>query len=249
MKRLHKLLFELASAERMNVMLELPNNKLKLSQLSRKLKLTVTETSRHLQRLNEAKLIQKNSDGFYELTGFGKLTLILLENLDFVSEYRDFFLEYDISGIPRHLVDRFSELGQGVYVTQALRNLEEGERSVREAQNFVWILSDDVLTNTIPILIQKVHSPFDLRIILPEGKFPPESVSQLPMKVVGIQKRVVPKVNVLVVITDSLAIFCLPNRSGRIDYTGLQGKDIKFRDWCKDLFLYYWEKAKPINGN
>ena len=78
MKRLHKLLFELASAERMNIMLELKKEKLKLSHVSRKIDLTVTEASRHLQRLNESKLIQKDIDGYFALTSFGDLALFLL---------------------------------------------------------------------------------------------------------------------------------------------------------------------------
>ena len=62
-EKMHKLLFELSSAERIKIMLELQKGKLKLSNLSRKLDLTVTEASRHLQRLSEAKLIQKDTDG------------------------------------------------------------------------------------------------------------------------------------------------------------------------------------------
>ncbi len=229
-------------------MLELQKNKLKLSHLSRKLNLTVTETSRHLQRLSEAMLIQKKANGLYELTQFGRLALFLLEDLSFVSQHRDFFLEYNVSGIPNQLIDRFGELEGAVYVVEALRNLEEGEKRIREAQELVWILSDDVLTNTIPPLMEKVKAPFDLRIILPEGKFPPESVSQLPSTASGIQKRVLPKVDVLVVMTENYAFLSLPNAGSRIDYTGFHGRDAKFLEWCKDLFLYYWEKAKPVSS-
>ena len=73
MERLHRLLFELSSAERINIMLELQKAKLKLSHLARKQDLTVTEASRHLQRLNEARLIRKDVDGLYGLTAFGTL--------------------------------------------------------------------------------------------------------------------------------------------------------------------------------
>lgn len=220
-------------------------NEIKLSHLSRKLDLTVTEASRHLQRLSEAKLIQKNLEGMYGLTQFGRLVLFMLEDLDFVSEHREYFLEYDASGIPRQLIKRLDDLQNSTYISGALRSLEEGERNIREAKEFVWILSDDVLANTIPVLAEKIKPNFDLRIILPDGKFAPETVSRLPLGVAGVQKRVLAKVNVLVVMTESYAVLCLPNRSGKIDYTGFAGKDDKFQKWCKDLFLHYWDKAKP----
>ena len=233
----------------MKVMLELQKNKVKLSQLSRKLELTVTETSRHLQRLNEANLIEKNSAGLYELTQFGRLALCMLEGINFLSAHKDYFLEYDTSGIPSEFIDRFGELWEGVYISEALRNLEEGAQRIREAQKFVWILSDDILTNIIPVLIEKMKSPFELKIVLPEGKFPPESVSKLPLKTRGTEKRALTKVNVLIVITESYAVFCLPNLRGKIDYTGFIGKDPNFHKWCKELFVYYWEKAKPVGSN
>ena len=98
---------------------------------------------------------------------------------------------------------------------------------------------------TVQKLAKKVKEPFDLRIILPEGKFPPENKSQLP-SAMGVQKRVLPKADVLIVLTEKYAVFCLQNRTGKIDYTGFSGTDERFHKWCKDLFLHYWEKAKPL---
>jgi len=152
-----------------------------------------------------------------------------------------------LSRIPYQFVDRVGELDEGVYVAETLRNLEEGESRIREAQEFVWILSDEVLASSIPSLAEKLKTPFDLRIILPEDKIPPESDSRLP-SATGVQKRVLPKVDVLVVLTEKYAVFCLPNRTGKIDYTGFTGEDTKFRNWCRDLFLHYWSKATPFGS-
>jgi predicted transcriptional regulator len=94
--------------------------------------------------------------------------------------------------------------------------------------------------------MDKVKAPFDLRIILPEGKFPPESTSRLPLQMQNIKKRSLSKVDVLVVLTEKYAVFCIPNKNGKIDYTGFKGEDDVFHKWCKDLFLHYWDKAKPV---
>lgn len=200
-----------------------------------------------MQRLSEDKLIHKGANGLYELTHFGTLALSLLSGLKFMSEHREYFLEYDFSKIPYEFIERIGELEDGVYAAETLRNLDEGEKRIREATEFAWILSDQVLTSSIPSLAEKVKGRFDLRIVLTEDAFPPESKSLLPSTNPGIQKRVLPKIDVLIVITEKYAVFCLPNRRGRIDYIGFTGTDAKFLRWCKDLFLHYWEKAKPIN--
>ena len=88
MKRLQNILFELSSEERMSLMLELQKHKSKLSPISRKLDLTVAETSRHLQRLSEAGLVQKDVNGIYAVAPFGALVLSLLSSLGFVSKHR-----------------------------------------------------------------------------------------------------------------------------------------------------------------
>src|SRR3990170_2669558 len=113
MERLCRLLFELSSSERMNIMLEIQKQRLKLSHISKKLDMTVTETSRHLQRLGGAMLIEKDVEGFYGLTPFGVLVLSLLSSLGFVSRYRDYFLGYDVSRIPSEFISRIGELAEG----------------------------------------------------------------------------------------------------------------------------------------
>jgi predicted transcriptional regulator len=48
-------------------------------------------------------------------------------------------------------------------------------------------------------------------------------------------------------VTEKWAGLCFANRNGRIDYTGFVGTSQEFHQYCKDLFLYYWEQANPIN--
>jgi len=130
--------------------------------------------------------------------------------------------------------------------TDTFRNIDETEKMFREAQEYIWILSDQILTSAAPIVGGKAKSAFEYRIILPEDVVRLSSNKPLiPLSALGIQKKVLPKVDVVIVMTEKFAAFCLPNQSGRIDYTGFGGSDPKFHKWCKDLFLYYWEKGKP----
>jgi predicted transcriptional regulator len=244
-ERLHKLLFELSSAERINILLEFQNQRMKLSNISRKLSLTVTETSRHLQRLAEAKLVVKGADGLYGLTPYGEIALSLLSGLGYVTKHQDYFLEYDWSILPREFISRIGELEGGVFAKDIYGNLEFLASELGKASEFVWILSDQIVKSLVPMMVEKLKRPFDFRFISSEGVMLPDSVAPVPTTMRGVQKRVLSKVDMIVVVTDKAAGFCLPRRDGIMDYRNINGTNETFRNWCKDLFMYYWEKAKP----
>jgi predicted transcriptional regulator len=245
---LYKLLFELSSAERMNIMLEFQSHRMKLSDISRKLDFTVTEASRHLQRLGDAKLIIKGSDGLYGLTPYGELALSQLAGLGFVEKYREYFLEYDVSRLPYEFVSRIGELNEGKIMTDTFSTIEETGRILRDAKKFIWILSDKNLPLLTPILVNKLKSPFEVKVIFPKEEFPKDSEAIMPSTTPGLHERVLPTVEIRVVVTDQHAGFSLPLRSNRLSYRAFKGNHPKFHKWCKDLFSYYWEMAKPITS-
>ncbi len=52
------------------------------------------------------------------------------------------------------------------------------------------------------------------------------------------------RVPVTLVINEKEATVVFRRHSGIMDYMGMFGTDEKFRKWCQDLFLHYWEKAQ-----
>ncbi len=248
MERLHKLLFELASAERINILQDLQLHRIKLSDISRRLGMTVTETSRHLQRLTDAKLVAKGTDGLYGLTPYGEMVLSQMSGLAFIEKRRDYFLEYDVSSLPYEFISRIGELAEGEVIIESFRALEKTERVLKEAEEFVWVLSDTNFTLLARSVLDKLKASFDLRIILPEGGFPHNSKAVIQSTMPGVQERVLPTVGIRVVVTEKRAGFSLPLRSNKLSYRAFEGESPKFYKWCKDLFFYYWEKAKPITS-
>lgn len=96
MERLAELLFILASTDRLTLLSELNNTKLRSSHLTVKLSATPQETSKHLMRLRDANLIEKDSDGFFSLTVFGKIIVNLIPSFRFLAQNRAYFLSHDI---------------------------------------------------------------------------------------------------------------------------------------------------------
>ncbi len=95
-KRLDMLFYELASEDRLAILRELCNYSLKMQDIARKLDLTATEASRQLQRMSQAKLIERGPEGTYSTTEFGRLLLILSSSMDFVYKNDDYFLAHNV---------------------------------------------------------------------------------------------------------------------------------------------------------
>lgn len=88
---LAELLFILASIDRLTLLSEIAIEKRRLSQLTTKLSATPQETSKHLMRLRNSKLIEKDSEGFFGLTAFGKIIMNLIPSIRFLTQNREYF--------------------------------------------------------------------------------------------------------------------------------------------------------------
>ena len=71
-EEISKVLFELSSNRRANILFEIEKENFKMQQIAKSLDMTVTETFRHLQRLTDAKLVEKKANGTYTITSLGQ---------------------------------------------------------------------------------------------------------------------------------------------------------------------------------
>jgi predicted transcriptional regulator len=244
LENLCKLLFELSSSERMNVMLELQRQRLKLSQVSKKLDMTVTEASRHLQRLCDSMLVRKDVDGLFEVTKLGELVIQLLSAPRFILDNKQYFMEHDVSVLPYEFINRIGELSVSSLQTDIISNFAYEEKMLQAAEEFSWAMSNQVHWNAPPIITERMKRGVKLRSIIPENIVPPTGYRPAS----GVERRTMPSVDLRIILTDKEAMFGLPLSNGKMDYTQFLSRDPKFLRWCKDLFLYYWEKAEPLSG-
>ena len=72
------LFWELANRDRLNILKLLEKEKRKLSHIAKEIDESIQETYRNLSRLAKVKLVDKDSEGYYTLTAFGRYILCLL---------------------------------------------------------------------------------------------------------------------------------------------------------------------------
>ncbi len=239
---IEKLLFDLASESRLGILKELSHNKLKMAEVARKLDLTATENFRQLQRLSEAKLIQKLPDGEYTLTEYGKLILYLLPALQFTNKNKEYFLNHNIWTLPNSFVNRVGELAGAALSMETIENVNHAAHMVAEAEKYVWGLGDKALESVGPLMAKGVKTGVKFRFMFHESlleRYKP-ALDELPM----VEKRTLTSIPGLIFCTEKEAAVCFQTFDGRIDYTGFFGKDPMFVNWTRELFSHYWDRAQ-----
>jgi predicted transcriptional regulator len=252
LEHLAELLFILASVDRLILLSEIGVEKHRLSQLTAKLSATPQETSKHLTRLRDAKLIEKDSDGFFSLSAFGRVIVNLIPSIRFVTENREYFLSHDISSLPLEFIERLGELQEGQYGERVGSILAHIQQVVHHAEEYIWLMSDHPLGGQEYVSRSgKLESSDSVRwrIIIPADS----SIDWTSVRAaVGTHKgrieyRLIQDPNDIkagIAMNEKIAGLTFPNTTGKLDFnSGFRSDNPVFRQWCQDLFEYHWSKA------
>jgi len=229
-----KLFFELASESRLGILRKLMEKDGKMNEVARKLDLTTTETFRQLQRLNEGLLVQKQPDGTYAITEYGKLVLKLSGSLEFVFKHKEYFVNHDLSWIPPQFLHRIGELSQADLMMGMVESTTKSSTLIGEAKRFMWAVSPEPVPQAFEEISKQIPKGAEYRILSPQS----------PKKLPNLENRTLLDPPAIMVITEEEAVICFRLVGGKVDYAGFFGKDPAFLNWTKDLFLHYWNKGK-----
>jgi predicted transcriptional regulator len=252
LENLAELLFILASIDRLTLLSEIAIKKCKLSQLTAKLSATPQETSKHLMRLRYAKLIEKDSEGFFGVTAFGKIIVNLLPSMRFVSENRAYFLSHDISSLPLESIERLGELQEGEYADKVGSVLAHIQQVVQDAEECIWLMSDHPLGNGEYVARSgklESSSTVTWRIIIPADS---SNIDWNRIRAdVGVHKGRIKyhliedpnDIEAGMALNEKIAGFTFPDITGKLDFNcGFRSDNSIFRKWCQDLFVFHWNK-------
>jgi predicted transcriptional regulator len=251
LERLAELLFILASIDRLTLLSEIAIEKRRLSQLTTKLSATPQETSKHLTRLRDAKLIEKNSEGFFCLTAFGKIIVNALPSIRFLTQNREYFLSHDISFLPLEFIERLGELQENEYGEKVGAILAHVQQVVQYAEEYIWLMADHTLGGQGYVTGSgKLESTSSVtwRVIIPADS----SIDWTRLRrSVGTHKgrieyHLVEDPNDIkagMALNEKIAGVTFPDITGKLDFnSGFRSDNLVFRKWCQDLFVFHWNK-------
>jgi len=246
------LLFELASEDRLNILLLLKRNPLKLSHISAKLDFTVQETSRNIARLSDAGLIKKDVEGLYHLTGYGEETLNLLSGFRFLFKNREYFQNHTLAALPPRFRSSIAILESSDFVNDIMLTFHNVELMITKANEHVWILSDQILASTLPYLEKAIDRNVQFHLILPSDYALPESISPLitspnfrkAVRSGLVDVRSIPKIEAFLCVSENeLSALSFPTSQGKLEYTAFKTTNKTIIEWSEALFLHYWNQA------
>jgi predicted transcriptional regulator len=270
-KGFYDLLFEVSNEIRHGILLLLQEKALRITDITKEMGLNNPETRRHISRLREVGLIQRDGEGFYHLTPFGETALLLLQEFDFLSTNKEYFQTHTLSGIPARFTKGIGELSASMNLANAMDFLRHTENLCKEATDYVWLIVDQFPMYSVSTIVEAIERGIKLKIIEPKDRiFNPDldSMTSEGAEVAYIREhqamltseetqaltrtrhtplvdqRMVDEVNVNLFLSDNRCVIAFPTTDGQFDYKGFTATDDSSVKWCRELFEYYWDEAE-----
>ncbi len=237
-----RLFYELASENRLSILIALQTKNHKMQELARKLDLTDTEAFRQLQRLSEAQLINKQPDGTYTITEYGKLILKFSHSFEFAFKFKQCLLTRNIWRIPDEFINRLGELSNANLSTNAIEMVNNAEQLVMGTEEYLWMIGERPLSFLGARVAEMLQKGITVRFLFDESchKF----YENMPDVRGVIEKRVIPSIPAILIINEKFAGINILSIDGRADNAIFYGNDPGILKWTNDLFLHYWAQGK-----
>ena len=240
--RAAELHFLLANVDRRRMFSELEKETLQLNELARRVGVSATEAYRHVQRMGDARVVERMPDGKYRLTAYAKLVIELTKPLGFVTKYRDYLMDNDAFSLPIEYRARLGELlgGEQVTADTEVYNRAAEMQSSAESMIDATVMGNQLL---LEITLRRLEAGVKVRWLMHEsflGKARAmlRSSERLPETRWA---RAIPANNVLT--EKQAAVVFNPTKSGTAAWA-IFGKDPPFIEWTTDFFNAEWQKAK-----
>jgi len=265
---LYDMLFEVSNDIRHKILITLKEKSATVTSLSQRLDISLTEASRHFNRLSQAGLIQKNPEGDFSITLMGKTVLSQVEPLSFVVEHSEYFKNHNATRIPTQFLNRLHEIREATpnYQKQAniMRLVEKIERIPLEAEEFSFCILDNSSMELVlysepeeddqntESIVESISKGTISRALFPSSldtsRIPPDSMDAFTdlHKLENFEFRIIPQTDIFLYMNEKYAIISFPDKNNTYNYLGFESTDQQTLNWCKDLFEYYWKTSKPF---
>ena len=259
---LAEIFVELASSQRLSIIFMISFQRLNLSLLAKSLNLTMQEVHRNTKRLIDAGLIEKNLEGIFLLTTFGSAIIKQISIFDFLSNNKNYFSDHVLGNIPIKFIQRIGALSEGKFISGIVRVIESWKRLYNESNEYIYGILPQIPLELIQTVIPKIKNEgIRFNYILPKNAIVPKIRSDIQkssgytelLKQGIIERKMIDKVDVAVILNEKQATVMFPTIKGETDMNcmflsnDLRSNDGLFHEWCLDFFKYCWHNSKSFD--
>src|SRR5215213_776707 len=220
------------------------------------------ETEEIFSSLANSKIIEKDFKGYFSLTVFGDMIIKNISAINFLSKHKRFFSEHNFHNIPIKFIQRIGALEKSDFLSGFVAVIEYIKRMYQNCEKYIYSILPqvplDLIHTAIPIVREKGLKfkhilPIDALIPKKSEEFlKNEGYSQLLYKGI-IERRMVTKTNLGIVLTENQALVMFPLSKGQVDMNFIFCNNVSidgglFHEWCLDYFIEIWNNAKTFDS-
>lgn len=248
---------EFASEQRLNILTNIAEKKLNITRLAEILDATKPEVHRNIGRLIKAGVIEKQVDGNFILTTYGKTILVQIPSLSFISENKQYFSNHTFGNLEKKFIQRIGALHEKKQIKGFVKVLEKWKNIHENAEKYICNILSEVpySSDIIDIISLKLENNIKIQSIFTENAIIPDERQTIFQKK-GFQKyitnsmlerKMMKGVSTLVLVTDNEAAVFFPNNQGIPDLsTMFTSINSDFHEWCMDYFESCWKNASSF---
>jgi len=240
---------ELASSQRLHILFKLLAAKCTPTQIAKEIDSTKQEVHRNFIRLENSGLIEKDRDGDYSLTTFGKTICTQVPTLVFLSQNRKYFEDHTLADIPTKFMMRTGQLVSGEHIKGFVKVLEKWKSIYKNSNDFIYEVLSEVPLDLIEPLVKKIRKGIHFMYVFSESAVVPKGRKDLLKKLEFnkliekglVERKMKKQVQTIVVLNEKEACVLFPGSDGESDLSEMfYSNDPMFHEWCIDYFRYCW---------
>lgn len=251
------LLSALASEPRLEILQMLKDSNLKSAQIAKELSISLQALTRHIDKLIDSKMIEKTTDGRFQLSSIAKVSLIQMPFFEFLSKNHKYFSTHDFTGIPPHLVARIGELVECKMEPDFMKSIQLAKEFCNNAKKFLYGVTCTLPMEIFDMFLEKDNSfqwknAYGTNTIIAKGfsEYPARKKCIKTFSKERFHEKIVKNIPIVCAITENGSQLLFANKElGQVDGVGgvFFGSDEKSIQWCRELIDYYWS-APEIKG-
>jgi predicted transcriptional regulator len=248
------LLFEVSNEIRHRILLLLQRRPMRITEIAREQSLNHPEIRRHLTRLRDIGLIERDVDSLYHLTPYGETSILLFKEFEFLSANSEYFGTHSLAELPTRFVKQVGELGGSTCLRNAMDFFRYTENLFKESKEHVWILVDQFPMNFLSTIVETINRGVRFRIIEPKERVLNPNLDAMTSDEIYalsqtrrtplVEQRMLDEVNVLLFLSDGRCVLAFPTSDGQHDFKGFTATHDSALSWCKEYFQHHWDEAK-----
>ena len=257
-----KTFIELSNSQRLQIINALKNCSMNLTLLAKHLGITMQEAHRNFNRLMDAGIVSRDSNGSYSLTTFGNTITTQIPSINFLSKNKNYFSDHYFGNLPMKFIQRIGSLDDSMFIQGLVAVIEEIKEMYRHSNEYIYGMIPQVPLDLIEVAAKivmerkiKFNYILPINAVIPKkGKDFLNEINYPELLKSGlVERKMIDDVKVSVVLNEKKALLMFPSIKGETDMNGAFSNSIDresnklFHEWCLDYFRYSWLDSKPFD--